>query len=619
MIAHADKDTIRRDRAALEAELRNAGARIRGNTFTCINPDHDDRHASGSIHQGDDGAWRAKCHVCDTRWDVFDVAALNQGRDVADVLPGSNRPQTPRVTSEVEPTDTANDGEQAHGGPQTPRVAEKRPPRTFDTLDALKAAVPGHVEATYVYTDPQTCRPDLVVVRFIPRDRDRKQFWQARPHGDGFALEAPPKPWPLYNRSRVAEADIVVVTEGEKCVHALHDIGIIATTSPGGAGKAEHADWSPLAGKTVYLWPDHDEAGIQHMQTVARLLDRLDPAPRVHWIDPAATLNLPPKGDACDYLHAMAGASQADQRRAVDDVLADAESMGANREVWALLEATISGQRRAIAWPWRATGSLTKALLPGTVTILCGDPGATKSFMLLEAAAYWHARGERVALYELEEDRAFHLCRVLAQQAGDGRLTDDDHIRCNPDDAREAHALHAGFLDAFGRCIWAAPDEPVSLPDLTKWVRQRAEAGCRIIAVDPVTAAQSSDKQWLDDQKFIIECKAAIRETGASLVLVTHPKKGRKGVVGLDELAGGASYVRFSQTVLWLETHHDPKVVNITTPMGTAEQDINRTLHLCKARNGKGAGLAVGYTFDSDTLRFTEHGIIRKAGVETTP
>ena len=87
-----------------------------------------------------------------------------------------------------------------------------------------------------------------------------------------------------------------VLVEGEKCVKALRAIGVVGTTSPCGAGKGEHCDWTPLAGKTIFLWPDNDENGIAHMRAVSAILEKLKPTPSLIWLDPAS-LDLPPKHD----------------------------------------------------------------------------------------------------------------------------------------------------------------------------------------------------------------------------------------------------------------------------------------------------------------------------------
>lgn len=65
-----------------------------------------------------------------------------------------------------------------------------------------------------------------------------------------------PEPRPLYNLPAVSTAATVVLVEGEKCVEALTRIGVVATTAMGGAATAiDKSDWSPLAGKTIVVWP----------------------------------------------------------------------------------------------------------------------------------------------------------------------------------------------------------------------------------------------------------------------------------------------------------------------------------------------------------------------------
>ena len=105
---------------------------------------------------------------------------------------------------------------------------------------------------------------------------------------------------PLYNLPKIKDADVVYFVEGEKVAAWLGRIGLVATTC-GGAQDHDKADLTPLRGKTVYLWPDFDEAGKKHMQAVKSLLIELGCT--THLIDIDA-LGLPPKGDAFDYLKA---------------------------------------------------------------------------------------------------------------------------------------------------------------------------------------------------------------------------------------------------------------------------------------------------------------------------
>ena len=78
----------------------------------------------------------------------------------------------------------------------------------------------------------------------------------------------------------------------------------------------------------------------------------------------------------------------------------------------------------------------------------------------------------------------------------------------------------------------------------------------------------------------------------------------------MDGLAGGAAIQRFAHTVLWLE-HHDPKVVLCGEDLERLEDFMaNRTLHILKARNGRGAGRKVGFWFYDESLTLQELGVI---------
>lgn len=105
---------------------------------------------------------------------------------------------------------------------------------------------------------------------------------------------------PLYNLPKIKDADVVYFVEGEKVAAWLGRIGLVATTC-GGAQDHDKADLTPLRGKTVYLWPDNDEAGRKHMEAVRGPLNGLGCT--THLID-IEVLGPPPKGDAYDYLKA---------------------------------------------------------------------------------------------------------------------------------------------------------------------------------------------------------------------------------------------------------------------------------------------------------------------------
>jgi hypothetical protein len=81
--------------------------------------------------------------------------------------------------------------------------------------------------------------------------------------------------------------------EGEKDVDHLMGLGLVATTSPMGAGKWRDHYSESLRGKAVVLIPDNDQPGRDHMNKVAEGLVGI--AASIRWLD---LPDLPPGGDA---------------------------------------------------------------------------------------------------------------------------------------------------------------------------------------------------------------------------------------------------------------------------------------------------------------------------------
>lgn len=587
VFGHIELDALRADEFAIRKELELAGAKFKGRACLCIF--HDERNPSAGIYL-DDGVWRYKCHGCGVGGDIIDIRAMLNKSTVDDELRKMKAPSQ--------------------------NVVRAIPSKIFVSLEAVAGQLT-NVEAIYRYTNPTSNEVDLAVIRW--RDAaGKKKFIQCRPVGGGWLMKGLDSKNPIYNRARVAKSDLVIVVEGEKCVHSLHEAGFVATTSPAGAMNGLKADWTPLAGKNVVLWPDNDAPdekyphgkGVAHMREVQKLLEQLTPSPYLSWLDPTK-LGLDVKGDAADVIAKYQ--AQEDKRLVIQALLDEAEPMGISRELRDRFEETIAGKRRSVSFGrFDSLSYWSRALVPGSVTCVCGDPGSTKSLWLLQLAAEWHQNGVKACIYELEDDRAYHMQRCIAQMDGNADLTDSEWIEINPEASRDAMARHAQFFDSFGRTLWESPDEMVTLEMLKEWVRARAESGYEVIVIDPVTAAEAEDKPWIADLEFIMSVKTTARRYGCRIILVTHPKKGGKTpTFGLDGLAGGAAYQRFSHTVLWLVNHTPPVDVRVKQyRAGDCFAQINRSIRIIKARNGRGPGLAIGINFDPKTLISTEAGVV---------
>jgi hypothetical protein len=276
-----------------------------------------------------------------------------------------------------------------------------------------------------------------------------------------------------------------------------------------------------------------------------------------------------------------------------------------------VIDEILSGVRENIPWPWRCL-TAAKALLPGTMTVLCGAGGSTKSMLLNESCLFWLSCDMPFAVFHLEEDREFHQYRALAQLAECSSLMDDEWARANDHYTRTALATHGDIMDKLGRCIWDAPVSMINTDDMIDWTRDRAAEGRRVIIIDPITAAQPSERPWINDHKFVISAKTIMRDWKASIVVSTHPRGGSSRVgEHLDNLAGGLAFNRFTQAVMWMAAGETETVtcLDSQTALPYATK-VNRTIHVLKARSSRINGVKIGYWFNYDTLRFSECGQI---------
>ena len=151
----------------------------------------------------------------------------------------------------------------------------------------------------------------------------------------------------------------------------------------------------------------------------------------------------------------------------------------------------------------------------------------------------------------------------------------------------------------------------MTLQAVYDWISARVAEGCRIVAVDPITAAATSARPWEADQQFVTRCKTLASRSGASIVLVTHPRGlAANAPPDADSMAGGRAYGRFTDCCLWLQSHNPPKEGKIRTALGDTDMEYDRTLTLTKTRDGNGQGLSIAFKWHGDRLSLTELGAI---------
>jgi len=172
----------------------------------------------------------------------------------------------------------------------------KRPPKPRDE-EAEEIVLPAPCQPKDI-THPRRGRPSAiwtycdengdvlgVVCRFDKDEAGRKgrpkkeiapyTFWRDNNTGKGrWRWKTWPDPKPLYGLDRLAKAPNlpVLIVEGEKTADAAQRLlpRAVCMTWPGGSNAVGKADWSPLKGRRVAVWPDADEPGRRAAEEVTR-------------------------------------------------------------------------------------------------------------------------------------------------------------------------------------------------------------------------------------------------------------------------------------------------------------------------------------------------------------
>ncbi|MCW8088039.1 DUF927 domain-containing protein [Sabulicella glaciei] len=117
----------------------------------------------------------------------------------------------------------------------------------------------------------------FAVARFDRPGSARKEVLPYCCGADGrWKWKAPPEPRPLYGLRALAERPDapVIVVEGEKAAAAAAKLfpSHVAVTWQGGSAAVGKADWSPLRGRSVCVWPDADTGGQKATRAICKAL-----------------------------------------------------------------------------------------------------------------------------------------------------------------------------------------------------------------------------------------------------------------------------------------------------------------------------------------------------------
>ena len=273
----------------------------------------------------------------------------------------------------------------------------------------------------------------------------------------------------------------------------------------------------------------------------------------------------------------------------------------------AFIASEMDGSFHLAPWPWPILTNLSKSLYPGAITILCGAPGASKSWFGLACLDYWTKNKIDAHVLMLEEKKVWHLNRLLTMLDGNKDFLDPAKVRANPDLKIAALARHNDRLMEAAKRLHCSPN--ITTTACADWVEKRCNEGARVLVIDPITLADhGSEKPWDADRRFIARCGAAAAKSGTSIILVTHPRKAQgvqKGPPQMDDLSGGAAFSRAAASVIWIGPSGQTE--EIETDGGAMAVRADRQVRILKSRNGVGTGKVIIYQFNNFT--FEEIGI----------
>lgn len=359
-----------------------------------------------------------------------------------------------------------------------------------------------------------------------------------RLNGHGYELGEPefPEGKPLYRLHELAAnpGTPVWFVEGENCTDALAKLGVLATTA-GSASSDDRADFALLAGRAVTLWPDHDAAGIKHMERVKTKLAALGCT--VETLDVKA-LDLPDKGDAVDWLKVHEGASTADlailpRVRSASAATTTSKDTSQFVDTVELIDGA-SIKPEAVRWLWN--GYLAR----GKLHVLAGAPGTGKTMIALALAATVSTGGRwpdgtrcepgNVLIWSAEDDIADTLApRLIAMGA-------------------DMHKI--SFVGDKSTMEGREPFDPAR--DMPMLLHTVAGAGeIKLLIVDPIVSAVAGDSHKNAEVRRGLQPLVDVgQKLGAAVLGISHFSKGTAGREVTERVTGSLAFGALARVVL---------------------------------------------------------------------
>ncbi len=498
---------------------RVQGAKPKGRGWVARCPAHNDRTPSLSIDQGDDGRALLHCHAGCTHDAIAAALGIERRELFADARESvAPQPRAPRLFA------TAKEG-----------------------VEAYRATL-GQESARWIYRDAAG-QPVGIVLRWNLADGGKtiRPLWRI---GENWRQTYPPQR-SIYALDRLLNDrdNRVYVTEGEKCAEMIAALGLLATTSAGGANGAERATWEPLAGREVVILPDADEAGTKYADAVRARLAALNPPARVAVV---ALPGLEDGEDAVEFVGRVHSGSIETARQAIEELARNALASAPRKRIALgelLADPKLRHKPETIESGWEPFDQAQpfEAIERGAKVVLSAPPGCYKTATMLRMARGFAEQGHRVAWLAAEMQPRALVRRMLCQAAGLGQAAllseamPPDHARRFAEASKRLAALKNRIEFTIA---------PIGFEEL-----DRAAEGADVVFVDylqllrhPEASARGHER--LEDAMARIS--EAAQRTGAAFILAAA--QGRDGGGETRELHNavrGSSSIEFTVDAMY--------------------------------------------------------------------
>jgi archaellum biogenesis ATPase FlaH len=371
----------------------------------------------------------------------------------------------------------------------------------------------------------------------------------------------------LYRIEKWHGKETVCLCEGEKCVHALEELGLLATTNPGGSGGWLDAYAELLKGKNVEIWPDNDKPGEKWLDVILTSLRGKVKALRVCRVPD-------PYNDIADMVDAQ-GAEFAAERMAIITEASDWIARGITIDVLSSSEAyalyvkrSKLGDDSGIQLSRWLPSLDSRPLQPGDLGMIIGDTGIGKTALLANLA--YSQNHKKVLFFELElspEDMAERFVArdqqmstfMVEQLARAGRLANTDgwsHVFICPLSTMTIDRMEQVIIESELK-IGARPD--LVLVDYVGLLQSNSGGGSRYERMSTIAE----------------DLKRLARSTKTVIFIASQVKRNEGEEVGLHSAKDSGSLENSSQIVLGAtRTAVDEikiKILKQTKKLGKAE------------------------------------------------